>query len=108
MDQDDKIIVLDRHRPGAGKAEDPVLEAVMRLKDEPIKQVNWPAVKTWMIVGFLSMASGILIPSNAGLGLKIVGAVAMLVSVICVAIALLYREAQVFWVVRKVGSRHRR
>jgi hypothetical protein len=105
MDQQDNIIFLEPPRLDTEKSEDRVVEAVMRLKNEPIKQVNWPVVMAWLIVGQASMVCGVFIPSNAGVGVKLLGALAFLVSILCVGAAILYRDAPRFWVVRKLGSR---
>ncbi len=101
MKEDDNVIALHRQqapRPPMRPVDDPILAAVMKLKEQPVRQVNWPAVVTFLIISIVAMTSAALVPAAADAAIRWPTAMGLVVSVLSAGAAMLYRYAPDFWV----------
>ena len=85
--------------------DDPILAAVLKLKDQSLRQVNWPAVSTFMVISMVAMIGTVLVPSTADAGVRWAAAMGLVIGAMASGVAVLYRHAPSFWVVRKPRER---
>jgi len=108
MKKDDNVIELHPRqgpRAPAQLVEDSIVTAVMKLKEQPIRQVNWRAVITFLAISMVAMAGAALVPAAADSGIRWPAATALVVSVLSAGAAALYRYAQSLWVPLRVRRR---
>jgi hypothetical protein len=101
MDSNDNIVVLRTQGENRSDTDDPILAAVRKLKDQPLRQVNWPAVATFMAISMAAMLGSALVPETAGNGLKWAAAMGLMIGTMACGVAVLYRHVPGLWVVRK-------
>jgi hypothetical protein len=105
MDVDDNIVVLPTRAGTQPAQDDPILAAVLKLKDQPLRQVNWPAVSTFMVISMVAMIGALLVPSTADAGVRWAAAMGLVIGVMASGVAVLYRHAPSFWVTRRPRTR---
>jgi len=108
MNEDDNVIALHRQRfpsPPVRPIEDPIVAAVMKLKEQSILQVNWPAVITFLAISIVAMASAALVPLSADAAIRWPAAMGMVASILSAGAAMLYRYAPTFWVPLRLNRR---
>ncbi|MDR7115629.1 hypothetical protein [Caulobacter sp. BE254] len=105
MDDNDNIVVLPTRAENQPPMDDPILAAVRKLKEEPLRQVNWPAVITFVVISMVAMIGSILVPSTADAGIKWAAAMGLVIGAMASGVAVLYRHAPSFWIVRRPKTR---
>jgi hypothetical protein len=108
MNKDDNVVELHPRqgpRTPAQPVEDSIVAAVMKLKEQPMRQVNWRAVTTFLAISMVAMASAALVPGAADAGIRWPAAMALVVSVLSAGAAMLYRYAPSFWIPLRIHRR---
>ena len=91
----------------AHRYNDRVHDAIMRLKEQPIKGVNWRAVFGLLAAGTAGLIASSLSSLLASHEPSWVAFAWPLLSISAAAAALLYRHVPALWVVQRHGSKRR-
>lgn len=100
MEGDDNIVVLPTRATIQPAEEDRITAAALKLKGQPIRQVNWPAVVTFLTISIVGLTGAALVPSTADAGVRWSAVMALMIGFMSGGLAVLYRHAPSFWVVR--------
>ena len=100
--------------PAPASREDPVADALARVGDIPLAEVepvaepprapNWPAIITFLALSVLSLTAA-LVSTGPDDGVRWGAAMALVIFILTGGLAVLYRHAPAFW--RPVRSRRR-
>jgi hypothetical protein len=105
MEGDDNIVVLPTRATAQPPQEDRVVAAALKLKGQPMRQVNWPAVITFLVISIGGLTGAAVVPSTADAGVRWSAVMALMIGFMSGGLAVLYRHAPSFWVVRRPKAR---
>lgn len=105
MESDDKIVVLSARTATPSVEEDRISSAVLNLSQQPMRQVNWPAVITFLVISILGLVSGALAPNAVGGGVTWNAVMALMIGLLSGVLAVLYRYLPSLWTLRRPSER---